>query len=145
MQRYILFSIPLVVIYMTITMGACSKDNGVVSCSQDYNCLSTEKCYNGKCTPTTEVPTTKDGGIADKSITPEKITPEKKTTPEKSVKPDKAEPTASYPPTPYGADINDVIIPFKLMACNGTKEHKIADYYKDATVKVILFSVHTGW
>ena len=125
-------------------MGACSNNGEPASCSQDYNCLGTEKCYNGKCIPTTEIPTNQDAGITEKTNPDTVVTnPDKTTNPDKSVEPDKV--AASYPPPPHGADINDVMIPFKLMACNGTTAHKMADYYKDPNIKVILFTVHTGW
>ncbi|MCB9639120.1 MAG: redoxin domain-containing protein [Myxococcales bacterium] len=125
---------------------ACNPTNNNLPCSQDYNCISGEKCYQGFCTPADKVPvgstettTTPDGGSTpDGSAQPETSQPE-------STQPETAKP-AEYPTGPYGADVGEVSINIDLSTCaDPSKRVGMKEYFNKNNIKVLYLSVHTGW
>ena len=135
------------------SLVACSKDTTSktegLACQQDYSCSDGESCYDGKCTKNADIPKDDAGTVAEKKITPEKSqTPEKtqetKILPEKTIVKDTPKQQETYPPKPYGADVDDVMIPMKVADCNG-KVFDLKSLYKHPTIKVIQLTVHTGW
>lgn len=143
-----------------VAWGACTKDQNKegLPCEQDHQCLSEEKCHKGHCTPKDQVPAEekeeKDAGEASPPDQPAEKAPEmgpekkpegrpekaEEKRPEKVV--DKAKPT--YPPGPYGADVDDVVMPIDLDDCGGKRFH-LSELYKHPQIKIVLISVHAGW
>jgi hypothetical protein len=136
---------------LSLMMSGCSNNGGAgLPCSKDYNCPSTQRCYQGICVATSEIPVADASELQDADIgTPEQIVNDTQfadqSTPTDRSQSQPDESTPSYPPEPHGADIGDVIIPIEFTNCDDSMTYKLRDYYQHPSVKVILFVVHTGW
>ncbi|TNE48263.1 MAG: hypothetical protein EP343_16760 [Deltaproteobacteria bacterium] len=146
----------------SLSFVACSGggNTGDNSCEADRNCLSNERCYQGKCVLASEVPNNNSTGNSNtpdnNNSTANNNNPPANNNNGSTNSNDNTGNTntnannnstgnVDYPEGPYGADVGDVAIPLALDNCDGSVVSKFKDYYKHPKIKVLLVSVHTGW
>lgn len=126
--------------------GGGEKPNNKLPCTADRNCGTTQACYQGYCTEKSDIPTPDGGNNAkpDETSTP---TPDKPAPTPDTPAPTPDTPTqpTSYPPGPYGANVNDVAIDFTIGKCTGGPQVSLKDFYNHPKIKVLQITVHTVW
>ena len=145
--------------FIACSGGGSTGDN---SCQADRNCLSNEKCYQGKCVLASEVPNNNNStgnsntpdnnnnGTANTNNQDNTNNVENNnngtanTNNQTNTNNNNATPI-DYPEGPYGADVGDVAIPLTFTNCDDSKKMGFKEWFQDKSVKVILVSVHTGW
>lgn len=127
---------------------ACTSTPESLPCEINSNCLDGESCIEKTCQPSTGKPDAgkPDAGKPDVAKKPDNSPVDqgkKDDTSKPEPKVDKAK--EKYPPGPYSADVDKVVIPLTLKNCTTGMTHSFHDLYKHPTIKVILLTVHTLW
>lgn len=153
MRKNITRFIAMLLLTSLVACAGGKQNNGTLglACQQDYSCDEGQKCYQSKCTLASEIPNNTPDGNNAPDGTNNRAEPAVADAGNNNNKPDAAvspepPPQKTYPDGPYGADVNQIMIPIELNNCNSTGAGiKLSDLFNDPDIKVIQLTVHTGW